>query len=90
MPVWYQNVGMNKTKTVFDKRYKTLVAEMVSIRKKKGISQAELARLSNMPKTTIGRIEIRDRRLDIIDVIDLLKAMGLSRAEILKVIEKIV
>jgi hypothetical protein len=41
-------------------------------------------------KTYVARTEIRDRRLDIIETIDLLKAMGLSKSEILKIIEKII
>jgi transcriptional regulator with XRE-family HTH domain len=81
---------MNKTKTVFDQRYKALVAEMVRLRKNKGLSQAELARASNMSKTTIGRIETRDRRLDYIDTVDILKAIGLSKSEILTFLEKFI
>jgi DNA-binding transcriptional regulator YiaG len=79
-----------KTKTIFDPRYKFLIEELVRIRHKKNLSQADLAKLWGASKTHVGRTEIRDRRLDIIETIDLLKAMKLSRAEILKVIAKLI
>ena len=36
-----------------------LVAELVAARKKKGLSQAELAERAGLPQSTIGRIEAR-------------------------------
>lgn len=36
-----------------------LVAELVAVRKKKGLSQAELAERAGLPQSTIGRIEAR-------------------------------
>ncbi len=36
-----------------------LVAELVDARKKKGLSQAELAERAGLPQSTIGRIEAR-------------------------------
>lgn len=36
-----------------------LVAELVAARKKKGLSQAELAVRAGLPQSTIGRIEAR-------------------------------
>lgn len=35
------------------------VAELVTARKKKGLSQAELAERAGLPQSTIGRIEAR-------------------------------
>ncbi|MCL2338933.1 MAG: helix-turn-helix domain-containing protein [Proteobacteria bacterium] len=78
-----------KAKTIFDPRYKAFIAELVVLRKSKDLTQRELAKLFNQPHGFIGRVEIRERRLDLIEAIDLLKAMGLSKAEIVKVIEKI-
>ena len=36
-----------------------IVAELVTARKKKGLSQAELAVRAGLPQSTIGRIEAR-------------------------------
>ena len=81
---------MNKNqKTIFSPRYKSFIREIVDIRHKKGLSQAALAKLSNRSTNFIGRVEICDRRLDILESIDLLKAMGLSESEIIKVIKKL-
>ena len=35
------------------------VAELVAARKKKGLSQAELAERAGLPQSTVGRIEAR-------------------------------
>jgi len=78
------------SKTIFDPRYKALVAELVIIRQKRNLSQRDLAALLKTSRNFVGRTEIRDRRLDIIETIDLLKALGLPKAEILKLIEKLV
>lgn len=89
--LWPQNESMKrKTKTIFDPRYKLLIDELVRIRHKKELSQVDLARISGTSKTFIGRTEIRDRRLDIIETIDLFKAMGLSKKEILRIIEQLI
>lgn len=76
-------------KSIFDKRYKKLVGELVSIRKEKNISQRELANMANVSHCYIGRTEICERRLDLIEFIDLCKVLGLSKKEMLDLIQKI-
>ncbi|MBQ8367629.1 MAG: helix-turn-helix transcriptional regulator [Alphaproteobacteria bacterium] len=76
-------------KSIFDKRYKKLVSELVSIRKEKNISQRELANMANVSHCYIGRTEICERRLDLIEFIDLCKVLGLSKKEMLDLIQKI-
>ena len=76
-------------KSIFDKRYKKLVSELVSIRKEKNISQRELANMANVSHCYIGRPEICERRLDLIEFIDLCKVLGLSKKEMLDLIQKI-
>lgn len=89
--ICYQNESMIKrNKTIFNPRYKSFIDELVRIRHKKNLSQIGLAKLSGNSSTFIARTEIRDRRLDLIEAIDLLKAMKLSRAEILKILERLI
>ncbi len=76
-------------KSIFDERYKTLIKELVSIRNSKNISQRDLAKKANVSHCCIGRIETRERRLDLIEFIDLCKVLGLSKKEIIDLVQQI-
>lgn len=76
-------------KSIFDKRYKKLIEELVSIRKGQNMSQRDLANKANVSHCYIGRTEICERRLDLIEFIDLCKVLGLSTKETLDLIKKI-
>jgi len=76
-------------KTIFDPRYDQLIADLVAVRKKKGWTQRELAKQSKHTHCFIGRTEIKERRLDLIETIDLMKVLGLSKAEITKKISEL-
>jgi transcriptional regulator with XRE-family HTH domain len=83
-----------KTKTtprsIFDPRYIRLIAELVKIRKNKSWSQRKLAEVAGTSRCFIGRTETRERRLDLVETIDLMKHLGLSKTEITRIIEKLV
>ena len=85
-----QNDSKMAEKTIFDKRYVKFVSELVKIRHSKGWSQRDLAKRVGVNHNFIARIEIRDRRLDLIEVIDYMKALGLSKAEIIKKISELI
>ena len=77
-------------KTIFDKRYTWFVSELIKIRNKKKWSQRKLAEVLGVNHNFIARIEMRERRLDIIEIIDYLKALGLSKQEIIKKIGEVI
>lgn len=89
---WYQNVIKMKTtpKTIFDSRYNQLIERLVQIRHKKEITQRTLALMLGTSHCFVGRTEIKERRLDLIETLDLMKAMGLSKKEIIKELEKLI
>ena len=76
-------------KSIFDPRYDQLISELVKIRKSKNWSQRKLAKEANVSHCYIGRMEIKERRLDLIETIDIMKVLGLSKTEIIKIIEKL-
>ncbi len=77
-------------KTIFDPRYSRLITDLVAVRHKNGLSQRDLAEKAKASHCFIGRTETKERRLDLIETIDLMKTLGLSKAEILKRIGKLV
>lgn len=76
-------------KSIFDKRYKKLIEALVAIRKNKNITQRDLASMANVSHCYIGRTEICERRLDLIEFIDLCKVLGLSKKEIIDLVQQI-
>ncbi len=69
-------------KTIFDDKYRRMVEEIKNLRKSKGLSQRDLAKKLGVTHCCIGRIETCERRLDIIETINLLKTLELPENEI--------
>ena len=79
-----------RPKTIFDKRYSCLIADLVVIRKNKGWSQRELAKQARVSHCFIGRTETKERRLDLVEAIDLMRVLGLKNQDIVKKIAELI
>jgi transcriptional regulator with XRE-family HTH domain len=77
-------------KSIFDPRYTQFILDLIELRKKKKWSQRKFAEVIGTSHCFIGRTETKERRLDLIEAIDLMKHLGLSKAEIVKRIKKLV
>ena len=86
--IWYQNDIMNK-KTIFLDKYRNMVKQMVEIRKKRGLTQRDLAVKLRVPHCYVGRVETFERRLDIMETIRWLRALKLSDTEIIEFIKRV-
>lgn len=76
-------------KTIFDPKYKMMIESLKSLRNKQGMSQRELAQRLGQTHCYVGRTETCERRLDIIDLINILKALELTDKEIMKFLERL-
>lgn len=63
-----------------------LVEAFAAIRQDRGVSQRELARRIGKPASFINKIELFERRLDILEFIVLAEALGESADKLLKLI----
>ena len=81
-------IAMNQ-KTIFTKKYKSMIASLTQLRKDNGMSQRELAKKLDVAHCCIGRIETCERRLDILELIKILKLFNLSDAQILDFIKQL-
>lgn len=79
---------MARTKTIHNAKYKSFIAELVRIRNARNITQRELAERIGEMDTFITKTELRSRRLDVPETYKILKALGLSKSEISKLLEK--
>ncbi len=55
--------------------YQFLLSELVRLRQEAGLSQAGLAKLLGKPPSYVGKYELAERRLDIVETIVILKAL---------------
>ena len=70
-------------KTIHNKRHKRLVEVIISKRKEAGIRQVQLAKKLKRSQTWIVRLESGDRRIDVIELIDLADAIGFDAPAII-------
>lgn len=70
--------------TIHDHRYIKLITELREIRKAKNITQEQLASTLNKPQSYIAKIEKLERRLDVIELIDWVEAIGADLGHFLK------
>jgi DNA-binding helix-turn-helix protein len=77
------------TKSVFTKEYKFMLEQLVKARKKAGLSQRELSEKLNMPSSFVGKYELGERRLDIIEVLQIAMVLNINTSRLIYEIEKV-
>lgn len=76
------------TKSVFTGRYERLRKLLVGARKTAGMTQAELARKLGRPQSYVSKYERGERRLDVIEFLDVAAAIETDPVELLRQVEK--
>lgn len=74
---------MSKQKTIFDSEYRALIDSLVQERKRLGLAQSEVARLTNLNQSEISKIENFERRLDVLEFKKLLLAYRIGENQFL-------
>ena len=67
-----------------------MIDAFIKLRKDKGLTQRSLAKVLGVSNCCVARIETRERRVDLIEIIDYLRALGLTDTEIIDFIEIVV
>ncbi|WP_373357975.1 helix-turn-helix domain-containing protein [Acinetobacter lactucae] len=63
-------------RSIHDPRYQDLIKRLIELRESRNVTQVELARRLNKPQSYVSKIEILERRIDIIELIDWLKVLN--------------
>jgi len=69
---------MKKGKTIFDQRYQRLISELARERIRLSISQEDLAAQVGLNQSDISKIEKYEKRLDVLELSMLLKALRIE------------
>ena len=70
-------------KSLRSRRHRALCVVLAAARKAAGLSQDELAQRLKTSQTVIARIEIGERRIDVIEFIDLARVLRIDPREVL-------
>lgn len=70
------------TKSVFSDRYALFLVVIVQARKDAGLTQSELASRLDKPQSYISKAERGERRIDVVEFIDLAQALGRNPSEL--------
>jgi len=62
-------------KSIYSERYRRFLALLVSERKKTGVTQLVLSKALGKPQSFVSKIETGERRLDVIELIDILACL---------------
>ena len=65
-------------KSIHDERYRSLIEKLIELRKDGSITQVQLAERLGKPQSYIAKIENFERRLDVVELTDWVKALGSS------------
>lgn len=69
---------MSKNKTIFDKRYQSLISELTKERVRLSISQDELAASVGLNQSDISKIENFEKRLDVLELSMILRELRIN------------
>ncbi len=67
-----------------DQRYEILRVALTEERKKKDLKQSEIAAFLGKPQSFVSKYESGERRLNVIEFIDVCKALSIDPTKILK------
>ena len=72
------------TKSVFSKRYNIMLSLLASLRDERGLSQRLLSEKLGKAPTYVSKYERGERRLDVVELLDILHALEANPLEIIK------
>ncbi len=75
-------------KTIYTREYDAVVRLLRAARKTAGITQIELAERLGLTQSLVSKMERGDRRLDIIEVRTICRAIGISFLEFVTQLER--
>ena len=75
-------------KSVFTKEYEQLLSHLIEARKHAGLTQSDLAARLGRLQTFVSKYERGERRLDVIEYVQVARVLGLKASELIASIEE--
>ncbi|MFC0819459.1 helix-turn-helix domain-containing protein [Moraxella marmotae] len=74
-------------KTIYHPTYRVLIQHLIDLRKIKGFTQMTLAQKLDKPQSYVAKIEGCERKLDVLEFIEICQALDVQASEMIKIIE---
>jgi transcriptional regulator with XRE-family HTH domain len=71
-------------RSVYSENYRLFLKLIISARRDSGFTQQELAKILKRPQSFISKYERGERRLDLIEFLEILSALGLDPSDFIK------
>lgn len=71
-------------KSTYTEVYQALLVRIIAARKEANLTQAELARRLSRPQSFISKIETGERRIDVVEFIEIARHIPLDPAEVVE------
>lgn len=68
-------------KSIHDPRYVQFIDVLIKARTEAQVTQAELAKRLEKPQSFVAKVENLDRRIDLVELADWLRALGIASQE---------
>ncbi|MDD3002052.1 MAG: helix-turn-helix transcriptional regulator [Candidatus Riflebacteria bacterium] len=75
-------------KSIFTEKYNRFRELIVEARKEAGLSQGEVAKKLNRPQSFVSKYERGERRIDIVEFLEVAKAIGVNPLQIIKALKQ--
>ena len=75
------------TQSVFSPDYDRFRSLLVDARKKRNLTQVELARRLDRPQSYVSKYERGERRLDVVEFLQIARALNIDAGEFMKTLE---
>jgi transcriptional regulator with XRE-family HTH domain len=72
------------TQSVFTEKYDRFRLLMIGARKSANLTQAELARRLSRPQSFVSKYERGERRLDVVEFLEVTKVLGMDPANLIR------
>ena len=76
------------TKSLYSTKYERLCDLLVEARKKRNLTQSAVSAALGKPQSFVSKYERRERRLDVVEFVEVADALGLDPCELLRDIRK--
>lgn len=75
-------------KSTYTNDYQRLLKMLVDARRRSGVTQQELAKRLGRPQSFVSKVEHGERRIDVIEFIEICRAIGTEPAVLVRRIER--
>jgi len=77
------------TDSVHSPRYEALTKALTAARREAGLTQAEAGEALGRPQSYISKVEAGERRLDVVELLDLLEVLGTDPAVVIEQVQRV-